>query len=332
MTKRKKKKAGAARSPGKRAEPAAKAKKTRAAKKVAKLKKKKLAAEEKARKRALAKKKARQKARVRARRRKRALKALKKAFKVIGAAFAAAALFIFLFYVRDIEVTGNAHETDAEILSSVNAGEGLRDISLIFKLLESRSHADEDSFVERIDIRLKTPWRVEAAVTEKTLSGYAVGSGARWYFDSKGKVRTSVPEGEEAAEAEGNALIEVKGIDAEGAAVGESLPGSQSLFSALAYIKSYMDASGWTADCIEAAGNGEIVLVDGDLRINLGSGENLELRLGEMEAILPNLDGKSGTLHLENFDGTQKRVIFEGNEALNEALAALEARGELPTA
>ena len=65
-----------------------------------------------------------------------------------------------------------------------------------------------------------------------------------------------------------------------------------------------------TADTIDITSDGGYDLVMGKVTVLLGKDIYMEEKLSELKDLLPNLDGLSGTLHLEEYDSTKDSIIF----------------------
>lgn len=112
----------------------------------------------------------------------------------------------------------------------------------------------------------------------------------------------------------GNYLPLVEGLTFSEAVVGYPLPVQfDRVFSSIAVLKSYVDRSGYVPDMVSYTKNGNLIVTYKSAAINLGNGESIEQRVSVMGDALPSFVGLSGTLHLENYDGTQKRLIFSKN-------------------
>lgn len=112
----------------------------------------------------------------------------------------------------------------------------------------------------------------------------------------------------------GNYLPLVEGLVFSEAVVGYPLPVQfDRVFSSIAVLKSFVDRSGYVPDTVSYTKNGDLIVTYQSAAINLGNGENIEQRVSVMGEALPSFVGLSGTLHLENYDGTQKRLIFSKN-------------------
>ena len=84
-------------------------------------------------------------------------------------------------------------------------------------------------------------------------------------------------------------------------------------------------------DHIQFSESYEISLVYGDITVQLGKDENLEEKMSRAIAILPQLTGKKGILHMESVTGSGNTFEIDQSEeearqaAIAEAQAALEA-------
>ena len=54
----------------------------------------------------------------------------------------------------------------------------------------------------------------------------------------------------------------------------------------------------------------EIVLTFADVKINLGSGENMDEKASRIKTLLPDLADKSGTLHMEEYTNESTNISF----------------------
>lgn len=104
----------------------------------------------------------------------------------------------------------------------------------------------------------------------------------------------------------------VEGLTFSSAAIGEILPvADPNVFSVLSSLKNIINKNQIIPDGVDFSEDGNLLLTYGTAQVNLGTGDHLEVRLEELTGILPSLQGLSGILHLENFDGTQERLIFD---------------------
>jgi cell division protein FtsQ len=57
--------------------------------------------------------------------------------------------------------------------------------------------------------------------------------------------------------------------------------------------------------------SGSMTVYSGDIAIQVGNADNLAQKILRLQYILPTLEGKNGTLHLENWTSETKDIIFD---------------------
>ena len=113
----------------------------------------------------------------------------------------------------------------------------------------------------------------------------------------------------------GNYIPVVTGLSFSAVSVGQPLAVLfTNVFPGLRELKKYVDEGGYEPDSVEYTLDGEMVLIFGGITVNIGSFTEIEEELYVMNNILPSLEGQSGILHMENYDGSSNRLIFSKNE------------------
>ena len=103
----------------------------------------------------------------------------------------------------------------------------------------------------------------------------------------------------------------VEGLTFSRIEVGQTVPGQNSrVFDMLDTFRTYVINTGNVPDRIVIGDNMDLSVLYGGAEVRLGTGDYLDERLNELKYIHPHLAGLTGTLHLENFDGSQDEVIF----------------------
>ena len=114
---------------------------------------------------------------------------------------------------------------------------------------------------------------------------------------------------------EGNYIPEISGLQLFEVSVGERLPARYaSIYTALGTLKTYVEENGMYPSSVDLSKRGQLQIHFNDVNVNLGTGDNLWNRLNVLKQVLDELLGRSGTLHLENYDGSESRLIFSKNE------------------
>ena len=66
-------------------------------------------------------------------------------------------------------------------------------------------------------------------------------------------------------------------------------------------------------DSVEFDANLNITLHYGSVDVLIGEDDLLEEKMARVAAILPSLEGKSGTLHLESYSSDTENIVFDMN-------------------
>ena len=69
-----------------------------------------------------------------------------------------------------------------------------------------------------------------------------------------------------------------------------------------------------SSDKIYFDSSGNVTLTMGDVKVMLGDCDNLTDKLFERKQMMPQLAGRKGVLHMEDFSDDTKSIIFKMNE------------------
>ena len=257
-------------------------------------------------------------------------------FFVVTALIAAALLFFWFFFrIREVEVTGNSRYSDEEIAAW--ALQSLPDRnSLFLSRIRRRLLTEDVPYVDSIDAEYVSHNRVRLLVSEDFPIGFIRQDGYDYYFDIDGMVLASklsdenndvlhIPSAdndvgvrivaEPGKQTYRPALSEVPrvaGLTAQKAVVGSRIPvldtGIFETIQAAAHLIEKLDIM---PDCLELDETYHMTLYYGTTRIRLGSESALEEKMIRAAAILPQLEGMTGVLHLENYSFGMTSVIFD---------------------
>ena len=158
-------------------------------------------------------------------------------------------------------------------------------------------------------------------MAESGTAGVTAGSGTAGVTPASG----NAPDGNTAVNADnvsgelrkgnGNYIPVVSGLSFSAVSVGQPLAVLfTNVFPGLRELKKYVDEGGYEPDSVEYTLDGEMLLTFGGITVNIGSFTEIEEELYVMNNILPSLEGQSGILHMENYDGSSNRLIFSKNE------------------
>lgn len=219
---------------------------------------------------------------------------------------AAAALIIWkVFTVESVKIKGNEHYSDEQIEKFVLNDEYSWNslyVFLKYRFLEM----DEIPFVDAMEISLKNPHTLEVSVYEKGILGYLYISSIdqNAYFDKDGFV---VETSKEMIED----IPQVEGLNCDKVVLYEKLPlKNEKILKSLLTATQSLKKNEVVPEKIQFDANGDIRLTYGGITVMLGSSENLTEKIVRLPYILPQLSGKKGTLHVENWTENTTDIIF----------------------
>lgn len=227
----------------------------------------------------------------------------------------AAGVFIVMnvFTVENVVVEGNELYSSTQIENMVLNDEYSWN-SLYVDLKYRFVDIGEVPFVDTMEVSLDNPHTVHIKVYEKGMLGYlyinSIGQNA--YFDKDGFVvetSTEVIDG----------VPKITGISCEEVVLYEKLQLENSdilwdLLNLTQTLKKY----NLLPDEIQYDSNMEPELYYGTIQVKIGSEDNLSQKVVRLSIILPQLDGLSGTLHLETWTPETTDIIWDRAEEQSE--------------
>jgi cell division protein FtsQ len=220
-----------------------------------------------------------------------------------------------VFTVQKVTVVGNELYTDAQIEELVLSDE--YSWSSLYVYVKYRFlRTEELPFVDTIEVGLnpEKPHELTVEVNEKGILGYLYISSIdqNAYFDKDGFVV------ETSQEVIGD-VPKIEGLSCDSVILYEKLPlendtALKNLLSLTQLLQKYEIEVGQIR--YEEAG-GTMTLYSGDVTVQVGNADNLAQKILRLQYILPQLEGKSGTLHLENWTSETKDIIFDPKKTKN---------------
>lgn len=226
---------------------------------------------------------------------------------------------LFSVRITDIQVEGNSHYTEEEVVDMLFPEP--KDRITAWSFLQQRFGEKKDlAFVQTYEVNFLDMHSVEIILYEKSIVGCIEYMGSYMYFDKDGIVVESSPEKEPD-------IPLVTGLTFERIALYQELPvPKQDVFEEILNLTQllrlyeipagqiYFDAQN-RATLTMADETGE----DGSLRalagvkVLLGDRKNMEEKISELKSQTPHLQGLTGTLHLENYstEALNPRYVFE---------------------
>ena len=227
----------------------------------------------------------------------------------------AAGVFIVMnvFTVENVVVEGNELYSSTQIENMVLNDEYSWN-SLYVDLKYRFVDIGEVPFVDTMEVSLDNPHTVHIKVYEKGMLGslYINSIGQNAYFDKDGFVvetSTEVIDG----------VPKITGISCEEVVLYEKLQLENSdILRDLLNLTQTLKKYNLLPDEIQYDSNMEPVLYYGTIQVKIGSEDNLSQKVVRLSIILPQLDGLSGTLHLETWTPETTDIIWDRAEEQSE--------------
>ena len=222
------------------------------------------------------------------------------------AALGAAGAWALSFYkVTTVYVEGNVHYTNEEIMSMVMDGT-LGDNSLYLSLKYKKKGIDTIPFIQKMDVRILAPDTIKITVYEKALAGYVKYLDTYMYFDKDGYVV-------ESSGIRTQGVPQITGLTFDHIVLGEQLQVEDpEVFAGIMDMTKLLNKYQLTADKIYFHSSGEITIYFGQIKVAMGSDHShLEDKLQLLPGFLEKLEGKSGTLQMENYEEGKGKFTFK---------------------
>ena len=218
-----------------------------------------------------------------------------------------------VFTVENVVVEGNELYSSTQIENMVLNDEYSWN-SLYVDLKYRFVDIGEVPFVDTMEVSLDNPHTVHIKVYEKGMLGYlyinSIGQNA--YFDKDGFVvetSTEVIDG----------VPKITGISCEEVVLYEKLQLENSdILRDLLNLTQTLKKYNLLPDEIQYDSNMEPMLYYGTIQVKIGSEDNLSQKVVRLSIILPQLDGLSGTLHLETWTPETTDIIWDRAEEQSE--------------
>lgn len=218
-----------------------------------------------------------------------------------------ALLITQVFTVKKVHVVGNELYTDEQIEEIVLSDE--YSWSSLYVYLKYRFFPTQQlPFVDTMEVSLSKPHELTVEVYEKGILGYLYISSIdqNAYFDKDGfvvetsqKVIENVPK--------------IEGLACDSVVLYEKLPlANDTALKNLLSLTQLLQKYEIVADRIKYEElSGTMTVYSGRITMLIGNADNLAQKIMRLQYILPQLEGKKGTLHLENWTNETTDIIFD---------------------
>ena len=213
-----------------------------------------------------------------------------------------------VFVVKEVDVTGNEIYSDEQIETWALNDE--HSWNTLYVFLKNKFQKPEPiPFVDSLNISMKSPQHIQINVTEKGVLGYLYvpSLGANAYFDKEGfvvEISTDVlPD-----------TMKINGLSIETAVLYEKLNlDNKAILRTLLSLTQLLKKYGRIPEVIYVQGE-NILLSYGEIQVQVGTGSFLNEKVLRMDQIITQLEGKTGTLHLETWNKSNTDIYFKQNE------------------
>lgn len=236
----------------------------------------------------------------------------KKRLTIIGGVLAVIFILLLAAYeyilnnytITTVYVDGNVHYSNEEIMEMVMGGR-YGNNSLFLSLKYRDKGIEGIPFIQTMDVAIEAKDTIRITVYEKALAGYVSYLGRYVYFDKDGIVV-------ETSEEETKGIPQVTGLTFNHVILHEPLPvENEEVFNEVLNITQQLSKYSLTVDKIYFDTDYHVTLLFGNVKISLGTSDNIDEKIMKLQYILPELEGKSGTLDMTEYNEDTTTYSFE---------------------
>ena len=244
---------------------------------------------------------------------------------IIEAGAAVLLIFVLVFFlgfrVTSVQVEGNSFYTDDEIKNMVT-NVPLAKNSILAGFINTEKSTKDAAMIDSIKISRINRNTLLLQVEEKQIIGYIEYQGQCLNFDRQGIIQIITDEPMEN-------VPKIEGTDATEARQGERLSGiSRTKLNTILSVGKMLEKMENKPDRLEFNDLNQLVMYYGDIEVRLGDDENMDEKINRLVGILPELEGMSGILHLENTTEDSESVVFDDATQETEDQQEQETAGE----
>ncbi len=220
--------------------------------------------------------------------------------------------------VEETTVEGNIHLSDEQVteyVQNLSFGQnGLAD-AILYRNYEPE--AGTLDFAKSLTVELTSAHSITVHVDEKDLTGCFLLDDTYWYYDADGIAQAGASE-PESSFLENSAVFLTEGLSVTDAEAGMPVQvPDPDVFDVLDSIHMFAETCEIRPDKVVIDEEDGYFLVYGNAQASIGDGSNLMLRLDKLSEMLTELSELEGTLHLETYDGSQTRFVFDKSEKVS---------------
>ena len=211
---------------------------------------------------------------------------------------------ILIFPVKEISFSTSSHYTEEELEELVFTNRACYNSIYLFWKYNIKKEEPDIPFIEKLEVTIKEPTKVKVTTYEKGIVGYMEVLDSYVYFDKDGIV----------VEISGICIenvLRVEGVYVNAVSMGKKLPlQDDQVFKILLNLTQLLDKYNVHPDGVRFSEENEVTLYFGEAKVQLGKDENMDEKIIRLKNIVSSLEGKKGTLHMENVDENTKNMTF----------------------
>jgi cell division protein FtsQ len=211
------------------------------------------------------------------------------------------------FQIRQVTVTGNEYYTNEEIVDLIMEDGYMKNTLYLYLKYKYTEH-QSIPFIDTFDVEMESHDSVKIRVYEKSIVGYVQYLGKNVYFDKDGIVVESSDE-----VLEGVPMI--SGLSFDQLTMYQPLNVQDpEIFDDILSITQLLSKYELDPDEIRFSSSGELYLQIKDVKVDLGTGDNLDEKVARVKQLENDLADKSGTLHMENYTDESTHISLEATK------------------
>lgn len=210
--------------------------------------------------------------------------------------------------LREVKVKGNIYYTDDRLKNELKKYY-VKGNTILTYLRLKYDKSITIPFVDEIDVDFTGLHSIVVDATEKEVVGCLPFMGEFICFDKDGIMVGSISK-------EKDNIPVVTGINYDTAVFNKPISAKNAeVFELTLNITQLIKKYALEINKIEFSDNLSIKLYEKDVKILLGRKKHFDEQISNLVEILPKTKGMKGTLHMEDFSETNKRVIFEADKS-----------------
>lgn len=204
---------------------------------------------------------------------------------------------------KTIEIKGLTHYTEAEVKKEIKENGYIG--NSVFYFLKSKIMPPKLlPFIESFDVEIVKADKIRLHINEKKRAGCLAYNGKYVYFDKEGYAL-------ESHQTRYGDVPLVTGLKYKKLVMQEKIPVTKkNIFSFILELTMNIDKYDLPIDQIHIDGDGNAVLISGNLTVDLYNKENIDIKIPELTGILKKLKGKSGTIDMRYFNEYNRITTF----------------------